>query len=248
MTVAERAVSEMKLVTDVTSQNPMSQSQLVPEPSQVQAALAGSGVTASVSFITTTTTTTTTSTTAPSTTASSVASTMASTAGFTSTSETAASASAPGGSSDVGVSLRVRSAGGLDGNFAEFFVDGVRVDLESGRGLSVVILDGSTVLGKHVYDTGYQADGSGPLVELVNSLPTGSLVMVAAMDDASENLTAEAKAALASLGATKVDLIGYRASYALIGVKGGAAIMEEVAASGEGPVSVEILRESGLDT
>ena len=100
--------------------------------------------------------------------------------------------------------LRVRSAGSDDGNFAEFYLNGVKVDLESGRGISVVVLDGGSVSEKHVYDTGYQALGAGPLSALLNGLPLGTVVLVASMDDASDGLTTEAKAAIAGLGATQV--------------------------------------------
>jgi hypothetical protein len=77
------------------------------------------------------------------------------------------------------------------------------------------------------------------LVDLLESLADGTIVMIAAMDDASDSLTAEAKAAIAALGATKVDQISYRSSYALIGVKGRTAIAEEVAAPGEGSLIIE---------
>jgi hypothetical protein len=151
-----------------------------------------------------------------------------------------ASTSAATGGSGAPLALRVKSAGGADGNFAEFYVNGALIDMESARGLSVVVLgETGAIVSKQVFDTGYEAEGAGPLVDLLESLADGTIVMIAAMDDASDSLTAEAKAAIAALGATKVDQISYRSSYALIGVKGRTAIAEEVAAPGEGSLIIE---------
>ena len=214
----------MKLVTDVRSKDPVAPADLVPETSTLQAALQSSGVgSISVLLATTTTASTTTTTTeaAPS-----------------STSQTAQTFSAMPGSGCLEVV--VRSAGGADGNYADFSLDGQQVELASGRGFSIVILaqDGG-VQSKHVYDTGYQAEGSGPLATLLNDLPDGTAVLIAAMDDASDSLTAEAIASIQGLGATKISSISYRDSYALIGIKGQSAIAEAHSSTGEGPIELK---------
>jgi len=140
---------------------------------------------------------------------------------------------------DICVQLLVKSAGSQDGNYAEFYIDGTQIDVAAGRGLSLVKLsDSGRVLETQVFDTGYQANGAGPLAAWVSSISQGTGVMVAAMDDASDNLTAEAKSALKELGATLIDDLAYRGSYALIGVKGGAAVAERLAVSGDGPVEI----------
>lgn len=138
------------------------------------------------------------------------------------------------------VELAVKSAGALDGNLVEFFIDGSQVEMTPGRGLSVVVLDehGTSASEMHVFDTGFQASGSAPLASLLNSLSEGVGVMIAAMDDASDNLTLAAINAIKELGATQIDNLGYRGSYALIGVKGRSAVAERLAASGEGHVQV----------
>eukprot|EP00931_Biecheleriopsis_adriatica_P031342 TRINITY_DN18394_c0_g1_i1.p1 TRINITY_DN18394_c0_g1~~TRINITY_DN18394_c0_g1_i1.p1 ORF type:complete len:1877 (+),score=386.70 TRINITY_DN18394_c0_g1_i1:87-5717(+) len=161
------------------------------------------------------------------------------------------STSTPGTDS---ISIQVKSAGGDDGNMAEFVLNGERVDLQSGRGLSVVILNrNGAIAEKHVYDTGYEASGAAPFATLISGLPAGTLVLVAAMDDASDNLTEDAKVALESLGATKARRISYRGSYALVGVKGGAALAEEISAKLEGAVEISMqiplpLGEIGVTT
>jgi len=140
----------------------------------------------------------------------------------------------------LAVDITVKSAGWADGNFAEFWLDGARVELASGRGLSLVILrsDGS-VESKHVFDTGGEGDGTQPFIDLLNSLPDGTVVLVAAMDDATDGITPEARTALTTLGATQADSLSYRGSYALIGIKGAStALAESVRATGAGPVTV----------
>jgi hypothetical protein len=58
------------------------------------------------------------------------------------------------------------------------------------------------------------------LASVIQHLPAGTLVAMAVKDEASKHWTAKADQALRSLGGT-ASLIGkYRASYALIGVKG----------------------------
>ena len=156
-----------------------------------------------------------------------------------STTSSTVTSSSSAGTNDC-VDLAVKSAGALDGNLAEFFIDGVQVEMTPGRGLSVVVLDehGTSASELHVFDTGFEAGGSAPLATLLNSLSEGVGVMIAAMDDASDNLTLAARNAIKQLGATQIDNLGYRGSYALIGVKGRSAVAERLAASGEGHVQV----------
>ena len=233
MSVSEPAATDMKLVTKVTTTDQVAAVDLVPEASKVEDALGTALPDAgliSANLVTTTTATFATSTSPATTTSSAVG------FGPSTTSESYTSTTSL---SDACVELKVQSAGGADGNYAKFYLDGKEVELASGRGLSLVILtqDGQ-VESKHVYDTGYQADGSAPLAELLNSLAEGTPILVAAMDDASENLTTQAKDALKTLGATKADQIGYRYSYALVGIKGQSAIAEALSASGEGAVEL----------
>ena len=161
----------------------------------------------------------------------------------TSAAPTASSTTSMGTSSsssqDGCVELVVKSAGTLDGNLAEFYIDGTQVALASGRGFSIVVLDeDGRVSETHVFDTGYQASGSAPLASLLNSLPEGVGVMISVMDDASDNLTLAAKEAIKGLGALQIDDLAYRGSYALIGVKGRSAVAEKLSASGDGPVQL----------
>eukprot|EP00930_Biecheleria_cincta_P101649 TRINITY_DN932_c0_g1_i1.p1 TRINITY_DN932_c0_g1~~TRINITY_DN932_c0_g1_i1.p1 ORF type:complete len:1862 (-),score=264.80 TRINITY_DN932_c0_g1_i1:730-6315(-) len=145
------------------------------------------------------------------------------------------------------ISIRMKSAGALDGDSAEFFVNDVPAAETSGRGLNVVILGpAGNYVSHHVFDTGYGGTGSGPFAALLDGLAAGTTVLVAAKDDATDSLTQEAKLALESIGATKSGSMSYRGSYALVGIKGGQALAEGVSASGDGAVQLLTeLRPSG---
>lgn len=227
--ISQPATTEMKLVTDVTTEEPVAPAVLIPETSTVQTALESStGVSISVSLATTTTT--------PTTTTQGLPSTSLTTAAQTSVASTQTSALPAGTCMEV----VVRSAGGADGNYADFSMNGQQVELSSGRGFSIVILteDGG-VQSKHVYDTGFEGEGSGPLASLLNGLPDGTAVLIAAMDDASDSLTPEARSSIQMLGATKISSLSYRDSYALIGIKGQSAIAEAHSSAGEGPIELK---------
>ncbi|CAE8643523.1 unnamed protein product, partial [Polarella glacialis] len=138
-----------------------------------------------------------------------------------------------------GIAVRVKSGGSVDGNTAEFYVDDVKVSMPIGRGMNLVLLgkDGS-VLSTHTFDTGYQGLGSEPFAALLREMADGDVVLVAAKDDAYSNLTAAAKDALVGCGAIQVGNVSYRGSYALIGVRSGAALAEGASASGSGAVEL----------
>jgi len=138
-----------------------------------------------------------------------------------------------------GIAVRVKSGGSVDGNTAEFYVDDVKVSMPTGRGMNLVLLgkDGS-VLSTHTFDTGYQGLGSEPFAALLREMADGDVVLVAAKDDAYSNLTAAAKDALVGCGAIQVGNVSYRGSYALIGVRNGAALAEGASASGSGAVEL----------
>lgn len=150
------------------------------------------------------------------------------------------------GASNV-ISIQIKSAGHVDGDFAEFYLNDNPVAMTSGRGLNVVILDqAGSFVSSHSFDTGYQGEGSGPFATLIDELADGMTVLVAAKDDATDGLTQAAKLALKSLGAINVDDISYRGSYALVGIKGGQSLAEGYSLSGNGPVRLATeLRSNG---
>ena len=122
--------------------------------------------------------------------------------------------------------ISVTSTSRSQGNQVEFKVNGNVLDIDSGRGVNMATLnqDGS-MISFHRFDT--HADGSEALVDFVDQLSTGTLVLVAARDDAKGNMTRAAKEALKSCGAQLIDDLLYRGSYAMIGVKNGVALDEK---------------------
>ncbi|MCH8514649.1 MAG: hypothetical protein LAT83_23750, partial [Kiritimatiellae bacterium] len=102
---------------------------------------------------------------------------------------------------------------------------GIRVrghpDLTGRRGLNVMAVYGSELLLRENFDTYRSEDESERFSNEIAALPLGSLVVVAAHDDASRSLTQEARAALYHLGAgNDLRRLRYRDAYLLIGIKG----------------------------
>jgi len=146
-------------------------------------------------------------------------------------------ASAYGAHGIPGVNVTIWSAGWDDGNGAKIYFDGVHSDISVSHGLNVIFLnlDGTY----HSSDTfNPERNGSAELVAAIEKLPMGSPVVVATQDDGHDGLTNEARAALASCGAALLSDLHWRSSYALIGIKGAAALAEAVSARGNGTVQV----------
>jgi hypothetical protein len=118
----------------------------------------------------------------------------------------------------------VRSAGldaGGDSGFAHIVVNGHEV-IQGRRGYNLAIIYPETgkVMATGTFDTFRDPAASARLAQFIANAPDGSIVAAAVMDEASMNLGDEAVQALRSIGAEQ-DLRGrFRASHAIIGVKG----------------------------
>ena len=137
------------------------------------------------------------------------------------------------------VSILAKSAGLNAGDAVEFVVDGKKVDLGSGnlRGLNVIVIDEDSfaVLENRVFDTFYYAAGS--FVEFMDSLPVGRIVAIAVKDEATRNLSDAAKEACKSIGSDRIEELGYRQSWAIVGYKGASAgSVAEVLNNDDNPV------------
>ncbi|KAJ3104027.1 hypothetical protein HDU97_009574 [Phlyctochytrium planicorne] len=136
------------------------------------------------------------------------------------------SASAGGTSLPSSVSLSVQSGGFSAGNFAKIDIirDGIPVSLAAnyGRGLNVVIvdpLDGS-IVETVAFDTHVSSDESAEFVKFIESIEPGMIVAIALKDDGAERLTDAAREACESLGSIRIQELGYRDSWCIIGEKG----------------------------
>lgn len=119
------------------------------------------------------------------------------------------------------VEITVYSAGKEVGDFGHIYINGEEHS-PNGRGYNLVALEprSGIVLGADRFDTHLDPQASSRLADFVNSLPPGTIVALAAMDEASLNLSEEAVDALRSLGLAG-DLRGhFRWSHAGVGVKG----------------------------
>ena len=113
----------------------------------------------------------------------------------------------------------VQSAGQEVGDFAHIYVAGHEIGLNE-RGYNLVAFPPDHAPVAVAFDTHLDPSASPRMAEFVANLPDGTLVAAAVADEASMNLSAEAVAALQTLGATG-DLRGkFRWSHAVIGVKG----------------------------
>lgn len=122
------------------------------------------------------------------------------------------------------VNVVARSAGQEAGDYAHIYVNGRDVT-PNRRGYNVVVIDPrtGTVEQAASFDTFESAAGSNRMAEMLNKVPAGRIVAVAARDEASMNLQQDAVDALGSIGAA-VDVRGkFRWGHAIIGVKGAAA-------------------------
>jgi hypothetical protein len=124
--------------------------------------------------------------------------------------------------------LQVISAGMEDGDDASIYVNAHQLSTNL-RGYNLVALDPVTGdrLWSDNFDTFSSPAESARLAQVIERLPAGTIVAAAVKDEASQELTDRAVAALRSLGGRE-DIRGrYRVSHLLIGVKGaepGAAI------------------------
>ncbi|MEW6701652.1 MAG: C25 family cysteine peptidase, partial [Bacteroidota bacterium] len=102
-------------------------------------------------------------------------------------------------------------------------------------GMGLVVFDEKTL--KLEYSDWYELFNNQPrmqqLVDYINSIPQGKIVVLAVADDAANNISIELKNAVKTLGSTKIDSLQFRGSWALIGKK--SALPEDVIEKVKGP-------------
>ncbi|HEX5657136.1 MAG TPA: interleukin-like EMT inducer domain-containing protein, partial [Polyangiales bacterium] len=113
--------------------------------------------------------------------------------------------------------VSARSAGWGVGMQSSFAVDGVN-SKKGGRGLTMFWLDGSERMQK--FDTFGDPGAPAAFLAAVEALPAQTPVALAVSDDASTSWSAPGDAAIGLLGGKRSLAGQFRASYALIGVKG----------------------------
>ena len=119
------------------------------------------------------------------------------------------------------VNLVVRSAGLEVGNFGHIYVDGEDISPNE-RGYNIALLHPQTgdVIQTASFDTHLDPEGSQALADFLISVPPGTIVAVAAADEASRLLGQEAVDALLGIGASASLKDRFRWGHAIIGIQG----------------------------
>ncbi|KAE8621396.1 hypothetical protein XENTR_v10004814 [Xenopus tropicalis] len=91
----------------------------------------------------------------------------------------------------------------------------------SNRGINIAVISSETwkLVETKTFDM-YEGDFSGPMIEYLNKIPKGALVMVATHDDAATKLNDPAKKAFEDLGSKEVRNLRFRSAWAFISFKG----------------------------
>ncbi|XP_047451302.1 protein FAM3C-like [Mugil cephalus] len=90
----------------------------------------------------------------------------------------------------------------------------------AGVGINVVVVNGRTgdVVKTGHYDM-YGGDVA-PLIELLKSVESGSVVLMASFDEPSSKLTEDARKLIAELGSSSINSLGFRDNWVFVGGKG----------------------------
>jgi len=133
-----------------------------------------------------------------------------------------------------GSRFEVHSGGYLVGNFAKIMLNNEVVATckndKGCRGLNVVAADpfSHKVLLAKSYDTFASAEASTAFLADAKALPEGSIILTAVRDEASRKMSGKVRAFFSKLGSQQVNALGYRQSWAFIGVMGQEAYTEEL--------------------
>ncbi|MHB8580996.1 MAG: C25 family cysteine peptidase [Ignavibacteriaceae bacterium] len=110
-------------------------------------------------------------------------------------------------------------------------------------GMGIAVLDQNTFAIDTTawYNLFNQPANMQQLVNLINSIPNGKIVVMGVADDAANNITAALKTAIKTLGSALIDLLNFRGSWAIIGQKGAAkgSVPEGIEGPYNGLVSID---------
>ena len=121
------------------------------------------------------------------------------------------------------VSLEAISGGFFDGKFGAIEINGAnKLPNTFGRGHSIVVIDpnADTVVTQGTFDLYGNAAYADSLVQFLNAVSNGYLVLAVIIDDGWTNLTSAAKNVYHAIGSKLIDSVQYRDSWAIIGKKG----------------------------
>ncbi|XP_044143418.1 protein FAM3B [Bufo gargarizans] len=123
------------------------------------------------------------------------------------------------------VVYRLRSGGGKDilpdiCLEDEILLGGIKKTGDRGINIAVVSWESMKVTDTKTFDM-YDGDFSGPMVEFINKIASGSIILVVSHDDASSKLSEDAKKVFESLGSKEVRNLKFRSQWVFLTIKGG---------------------------
>ncbi len=119
--------------------------------------------------------------------------------------------------------IQAISGGVLDGYFGAVEINGAnKLPNTFARGYSIVVIDpnADTVIKVAQYDLYGNAAFADSIVQFLNSITNGEIVVAAIIGEGSYNLTSAVKNGYHTIGSKFIDSVGYRDSWAIIGRKG----------------------------
>ncbi|XP_073524566.1 protein FAM3B isoform X2 [Phyllobates terribilis] len=89
------------------------------------------------------------------------------------------------------------------------------------RGINIAVVNRETMklTDSKTFDM-YDGDFSGPMVEFINKIPSGSLILVASFDDAAYKLTEPGKKVFEDLGSKEIRNLKFRSQWVFLAGKG----------------------------
>ncbi len=133
------------------------------------------------------------------------------------------------------MTIQIESAGFNDGNYASIKVDGSEKLQPARRGLNVVVVNATaSIISTKSFDTYGSTTASNEFEQFISGLGNDDVVLISVRDEAFYRLSATAKKAIREqLGSSKIDNLGFRHSWCIIGRKGSlTAIAEDHQADG----------------
>ncbi|XP_056416885.1 protein FAM3B [Hyla sarda] len=123
------------------------------------------------------------------------------------------------------VVYRVRSGGGngIQPDICledEILLGGTKKNGRRGMNIGVVNRETMKVTDTQSFDM-YEGEHSKPMVEFINKIPSGSIILIASFDDAVTKLSEEAKKVFEGLGSKEIRNLKFRSQWVFLAVKGG---------------------------
>jgi len=127
---------------------------------------------------------------------------------------------------------------GKENSYAEIRVNGEELVSRKNakRGINLVVLQGAdhkVILNEGYNTSANKKDDSARLAKDLESIPAGSVVIVAVKDDAATSLKGGAKKAFAAMGSKAVKNLGKNNSWAFIGIKAMKKSVEQTGVNSE---------------